>query len=119
MYTLYIFNGAWEKYAEFACEDYAEQVRCASDKKRNFGKTESEKNAASVLESFVCGGYFYPKSYAKTLLRALRHFDEVGASNEICEALETALDDGFERVALVATGESVDAYTAGDIALRI
>ena len=59
------------------------------------------------MKSFVSGEYYYSASQAKTVLRALRRFDEVGISNDLYDALETALQKGFTAFALVKDGQTV------------
>ena len=42
-------------------------------------------------------------------MRALRRFDEVGISNDVCEALDGMRDERWVRFALLKENESVNA----------
>ncbi len=73
-------------------------------------KNEDRRSAASVMQSFVLTEGYYPHSLGKKVRRALRHFDEVGLSNDICVALEEALEVEIEGFALAKDGENVNAF---------
>lgn len=121
MFILYTkMNGKWTEYASFKDRNgYADRVRAVAAEKKETAKTDEVKNAATVMEGFVLESCFYGKEYGKLLLRALRHFDEVGISNDVCEALEEALDEGYEAFALASSEESISTYTEGIFDVRI
>ena len=121
MFILYAFDkGNWQEFATFKDRaDYAEQVKTSAIAKLSDAKTETVQNAALVMQAFVLGNYFYERTYGKTILRALRHFDEVGLSNDIHAALEELLDEDYERFALAKAETDVNAFTIGDTSLRI
>ena len=115
MYILYIKCGSeWELRARFCrSSDYATQVKEGIERKIQSDLLERRLSAA-VMTDFVFGKHYYERIFGKTVLRALRHFDEVGISNDIYEALEEALDDGCEKFALVKEGECLSDFTAGE-----
>ena len=121
MFILYAFDkGKWQEFASFKDRaDYAEQVKISAIAKLSDAKTETAQNAARVMQAFVLGNYFYERTYGKTILRALRHFDEVGLSNDIHAALEELLDEDYEKFALAKVDTDVTAFTAGDTSLKI
>ena len=114
MYILYILKkGEWKEYARFDGAEYESQVKKAAAWKKQDGKSETVQNAATVAEQFVCDGKYYAKSCGKTALRALRHFDEVGISNDVHAALEEALDEGLDAFALLKEGAELSSLTEG------
>lgn len=121
MYRLYALMG--EKWAEFAsfdgAEAYASQVEKAVKSRKETGKTEQIVNSAIVMEGFVLGGFWFGAKYGKLVKRALRHFDEVGISNEIFEALEELLDEDCDGFALVKDGEDPKAKREGNFSVSI
>ena len=123
MYHLYAYkDGVWKPFVALPCpygQDYREQMQTVSATKERVGKTDAEKNGARVARSFVCDRVFYETAFAKTVMRALRYFDEVGISNELHEALKSLLANGFEKFALVQLGEEIETYTAGDTTVRV
>ena len=121
MYVLYaLTDGKWTPFANFTDEDgYETQVKTAVALQKTAAKTEEKKNAAYVLEDFVLGNYRYGKEYGKLVMRALRHFDEVGLSNDIQEKLEELLDEGYAGFALLKEGVDVTACTDGSFSIRI
>ncbi len=94
-------EGAWAEWTKIQerTGDYIEQIK-AGIFRANSGSNEDRKNAAALMQAFVLDGAIYTKAQGKSVLRALRHFDEVGVSNEICESLEEALDEGLEKFKL-------------------
>lgn len=120
MFILYARdNEKWVKFCSFADNyGYAEQVQSAVARKKSSSSDEM-KNSAIVMESFVFGKQFYGKQYGKLVMRALRHFDEVGLSNDIQSSLEELLDEGYAKFALVAPNESIEDYTEGGFEVRI
>ncbi|MBQ8229198.1 MAG: hypothetical protein IJZ32_00715 [Clostridia bacterium] len=120
MFVLYAYNnGKWTEFCSFADKyDYAAQVSSAVAKKKT-ATTDEMKNSAIVMESFVLGKQFYGKQYGKLVMRALRHFDEVGLSNDIQASLEELLDEGCEKFALVRPSEKPEDYTEGGFEVRI
>ncbi|MBQ8308866.1 MAG: hypothetical protein IJX96_03430 [Clostridia bacterium] len=75
-------DGVWSEYAQFKDRrDYATRVAKVTD-----GRTDAP---AKVLRTFVLGGvYIEGIGNIDLVKRALRHFDEVGLSNDIFESLE-------------------------------
>lgn len=121
MYVLYaLADGNWTPFANFADNDgYEEQVKNAVALQKAAAKTEEKKNAAYVLEDFVLGNYRYGKEFGKLVMRALRHFDEVGLSNDIQEKLEELLDEGYAGFALLKDGVDVATCADGTFSVRI
>ena len=121
MFILYAYiDGNWQQYATFTDKrNYAERIAQTAELKRQNAKTDAEKNAATVMQAFVLGNEYYAAKYGKVVKRALRHFDEVGLSNDIFDELETLLDEGCEAFALAKDVEDISAYVAGDIAVSI
>ncbi len=109
----------WGKYASFEEEtgEYAKQVKEGVLRAKTSAE-ESKRNAGDVMEAFVLTNAYFLAKQGKMLLRALRHFDEVGLSNDIHAALEEALDEGAEAVAL-SQGEDVTAYCESILEVRI
>ncbi len=121
MYRLWVkIDGQWRQYASFQGRygDYAEQVQAAIVQKRQDSRTE-EQNAASVMEAFVLGKNAYGVASGKLVMRALRRFDEVGLSNEVCESLEEALNEGADEFALLKDGEEISSYALAALSVRI
>ena len=121
MFILYAYlNGVWEEVASFKDRHgYAKQMENAVGIKKKEGKTDSVRNAAVVAEGFVLGRYYYGKEYGKLVMRALRHFDEVGLSNDIQAALEELLDEGCDAFALVNAEEKISSYAQGNFSVQI
>lgn len=121
MYRLYAFSqGAWRVFATFTSPyDYVANVQTAAKQKQATGKTDAERAAATAMEQFILGGYVFDKKYGKPLLRALRHFDEVGISNDLHAALEESLDEGAERFAFATADQRVDDRPPYDLPLII
>ena len=121
MYILYALNGdTWQEYARFADRrNYAERVAQAVENKLQNGKTDEVKNAAIVMRSFVLGNEYYEIKYGKIVKRALRHFDEVGLSNDIFDELECLLDEDFVAFALAKDTQEVSTFTQGIITVSI
>ena len=121
MYILYAYKkGEWKEFARFSrSEGYAEQVEKAASLKKTDEKSESIRNAALVMESFVLGNFYYGKEYGKLVMRALRHFDEVGISNDVQSALEESLDEGIERFALAKADEDISSFAEGKFTVSI
>lgn len=120
MFVLYAYNnGGWTEFCSFTDKnDYAKQVSSAVARKKT-AETEEMKNSAIVMEDFVLGKKYYAKQYGKLVMRALRHFDEVGLSNDIQASLEELLDEGCEKFALVRPNENPEDYTEGGFTVRI
>lgn len=120
MFILYGWdNEKWAEFCSFAdTRGYAEQVKSAVTHKKT-SANEEMKNSAIVMEGFAFGKKFYGKQYGKLVMRALRHFDEVGLSNDIQASLEELLDEGYTKFALVAPNESIEEYTEGGFEVRI
>ncbi len=91
---------AWQTYASFEeiTGDYAKQVEEGVLRAQE-SADEARRAAATAMGEFILGKV-YPAAQGKPLLRALRHFDEVGLSNDIQAALEEALDGGAEEFSL-------------------
>ena len=121
MYILYaLIDGNWQEYASFKDKkNYAQRVAQASELKIATAKTEAEKNAAIIMKAFVLGNEYYAEKYGKVVKRALRHFDEVGLSNDIFDELECLLDEGCDGFALAKDSEDVSTYVAGDMEVSI
>lgn len=121
MYVLYAFiDGEWRQFATFDdCADYAFQVKAAAEIKQNTALMDSVRNAATVMEGFVLGKKRYAAKYGKLIKRALRHFDEVGLSNDIYDSLEELLDEGCEYFALAKEGENVEVFQNGSFDVQI
>ncbi len=121
MYYLYAKKeDIWQKIDAFESSfgEYAELVKEGIARARK-SDGESRRNAATVMEDFVLGKKYFSKSEGKIVLRALRHFDEVGVSNEIGECLEACLEEGYTYFALVYEGELPENYALGAISVRI
>ena len=123
MFILYAFDGtAWVSFAEITDKKgtYLERVAQFVAIKEKDGKTDEIKNAAKVMRAFVLENkYFDAKKDGKVIKRALRHFDEVGISNDIYESLEELLDEGFASFALAKDGQDISAFSLGEITVKI
>ncbi len=121
MYILYALkNGSWQEYARFVDRrNYGERVAQVSTIKQATAKTEAEKNAAILLQAFVLGKEYYKACFGKVVMRALRHFDEVGLSNDIFDELEGLLKENFEAFALAKDTEDISTYSQGEIHVNI
>ncbi|MBQ9729605.1 MAG: hypothetical protein IJV80_02215 [Clostridia bacterium] len=121
MFILYAYDGEnWLSFADFKDKkNYAERVNGAAEIKEKTAKTEAEKNAAIVMREFVLAKKYFAEKYGKTVRRALRHFDEVGLSNDICASLEELLDEGYEAFALAKDGEDVSAFELSELNVTI
>lgn len=117
MLILYTYHkGQWEVFESFKDRrGYAEQVKIAAEKKQS-GDLETQKNAAKVMLDFVCGKKWFGAEYQKLVMRALRHFDEVGLSNDIYETLENL--DG-EAFALANKDDDITAFERGEFDFEI
>ena len=106
MFILYTFNGGeWAEFASFKDRrDYRALVEKAAENKQKEGKTEEVKNAAALMRTFVLDGKAFSISEKKSVSRALRHFDEVGLSNDIFDVLEE-MDGSAEKFVLLKEGE--------------
>ena len=121
MCILYAFiDGEWAEFASFDdFSTYATQVQKAAEIKKTTASLDSARNAAVVMEEFALGKKAYDAKYGKLVKRALRHFDEVGLSNDIFDALEELLDEGAEAFALAKTGDNVEAFPKGSFDVQI
>ncbi|MBQ8394659.1 MAG: hypothetical protein IJX49_03720 [Clostridia bacterium] len=121
MYILYSFtDGEWGQFAAFDdSADFASQVRKSAEIKKNTSLTDSARNAAIVMEGFVLSKKSYGEQYGKLVKRALRHFDEVGLSNDIYDSLEELLDEGCDAFALAKDGEDVASFPKGSFDVQI
>lgn len=121
MYILYVLkNGSWQAYARFVDRrNYGERVAQVSAIKMANAKTDAEKNAATLLQAFVLGKEYYKACYAKVVMRTLRHFDEVGLSNDIFDELDNLLKEDFEAFALAKDTEDISTYSQGEIHVNI
>ncbi len=121
MFILYAFSGGeWAQFASFDdFSDYASQVVKSAENKKRTAAMDSVRNAAIVMEDFVLGKKSYDKQYGKLVKRALRHFDEVGLSNDIFDSLEELLDEGCDAFALAKDGESVENFPKGSFDVQI
>lgn len=117
MFILYTYQkGRWEEFESFKDRrSYADSVKTAVEKKLS-GDSETQKKAAAVMADFVYGKKYFSAEYQKLVMRALRHFDEVGLSNDIYEALESL--DG-EAFALAKDGEDITAFARGEFDFEI
>lgn len=98
-WTLYALSeGNWEEYASFSdCGEFRGEAIRAAEAKTSEGQTEENKNAAKVFRAFVAEKTIVVRADFKRLMRALRHFDEVGLSNDIYGAIEEINDRGGRR----------------------
>lgn len=121
MYVLYALTGEkWHEFATFGNSlDYGSQIENAAKIKKNTAAQEATRNAAIVMESFVLAKKQFGAKYGKLVKRALRHFDEVGISNEIFDSLEELLDEGCDAFALAQAGERVENFPQGDMDVQI
>ena len=121
MYILYALQGEkWLNFADFKDKrNYADRVQSASKMKEETAKTDSEKNAAIVVREFVLGSTYFSMDQGKMVRRALRYFDEVGLSNDICSSLEELLDEGFDAFALAKDVEDVSTFSLSNLVLSI
>ena len=110
MFILYGFDGkSWGNLAEFSDRrDYRTRVITTAEQRIAEAKTPDGVNAAELMKEFVSGKYFYPATCRKKVMRALRRFDEVGISNDVCEALDGMSDERWVRFALLKENESVN-----------
>lgn len=106
-YFLYTFlNGKKEEYIAFSCKrDFRSEAVRAAEAKDAEGQTEENRNAAKVFRAFVADKTIAGKADFKRVMRALRHFDEIGISNELYDALEEINDADFEAVVFAEEGE--------------
>ena len=120
MFILYVKkSGVFQAYQTFKDRrGYVSLVENAVALKAS-GTNEQQKNAAIVMKAFVLGKQYFLAEHGKTVLRALRNFDEVGLSNDIFESLTDALADDIEAFALAKEGEDINGYTQGKIAVTI
>ena len=121
MFILYAFSdGKWAQFATFEdFSDYASQVAKSAEIKKKTASMDSVRNAAVVMEGFVLAQRSYDKQYGKLVKRALRHFDEVGLSNDIFDSLEELLDEGCDAFALAKDGECVENFPKGSFDVQI
>ncbi|MBE7084485.1 MAG: hypothetical protein E7368_00335 [Clostridiales bacterium] len=121
MYILHVLNAdTWREYARFVDKrNYAQLIATAVEDRLKNGKTEEMKNSATVMHAFVLEGKYFAQKDGKVIKRALRHFDEVGLSNDIFEALESLLDEGCTAFALAKEGHSPASLTQGEITVCI
>lgn len=121
MYILYAFNnGKWTQFASFKDRHgYADLVKTAAEMHKNANKSEQTVNSAIVMEGLVLGGYAYAAGYGKLIMRALRNFDEVGISNDVCATLEELLDEGCEKFALLPEDKEVTSCIDGAFSVCI
>ncbi len=110
----------WSVYASFKerTGDYVEQVKAGIARAKESGN-ESRNAAAIVMQTFVCDKKYLARKDGGLVMRALRHFDEVGLSNSVCEALEEALGEGVEYFALAKDGENIAEYILGEFTVSI
>lgn len=84
------------EYASFENDGYVEQILAKIEKRRLDGRCD---NADVVMERVFAKKQGILKKDFKTAMRALRHFDEVGLSNDVYSVLEEINDDGsFDAV---------------------
>ena len=117
-YFLYTFlNGKREEYISFSCKrDFRLEAVRAAEAKESEGQTEEIRNAARVFRAFVADKTIVGKADFKRVMRALRHFDEVGLSNELYGALEEINDAGsFEAVVFAEEGEDLTEAVERDL----
>ena len=112
MFILYALKGEkWTEYAKFKDRrGYAGLVAEAATAKAENAKTEEESRAAAVMRALVLEKKWFSASDGKAVKRALRHFDEVGISNDVWEALGELLEEGADGFALAKEGENVGEY---------
>ncbi len=91
-YFIYaISSGNIDEYAVFDDDGYSEQILKKIEKRRLENKCD---NVDYIMEEVFAKKQGVAKKNFKTALRALRHFDEVGLSNDIYDVLEEIADDG-------------------------
>ena len=117
MFILYVYeNGRWEALESFKDRrGYADLVKSAVETKFSNG-TETQKKAATVMTEFVNGKKYYGIQYKKLVMRALRHFDEVGISNSIFEAMEEMSGEAF---ALAKDTDTIGSFSQGEFDFEI
>ncbi len=117
-WTLYALSGGnWEEYASFSDGgDFRGEAIRAAEAKTSEGQTEENKNAAKVFRAFVAEKTIVVRADFKRLMRALRHFDEVGLSNDIYGAIEEINDgEDVQAVAFAGTEEGLTGAVERDL----
>ena len=107
MNILYFYvkkDGNWSVYEELKDRrDYVSRVKSVTD-----GRTDAP---AVVMQKFICENAYVLGADKKLVMRALRHFDEVGLSNDLYEIL-----DGVGEIeAFALTNKDVSMLTAADL----
>ena len=117
MFILYVYeNGSWQAVENFKDRrGYAELVKTSVETKLANG-TETQKKAATVMADFVNGKKFFGIQYKKLVMRALRHFDEVGISNSVYEVMEEMSGEAF---ALAKDTDDVGLFVQGEFDFEI
>ncbi len=102
-------EGEWRRFASFAesTGEYAKQVKEGVLRAKN-SENEDRRNAAALMQAFVLTDTRYTCKEGKAVMRALRHFDEVGLSNDIHAALEEALGEGAQEFTLAQEGINLE-----------
>lgn len=121
-WTLYALSeGDWESTRLFpTAESFVGKRYAPAEAKTSEGQTEENKNAAKVFRAFVAEKTIVVRADFKRLMRALRHFDEVGLSNDIYDAIEEINDgEDVQAVAFAGTEEGFDGSRRGGIYSRI
>lgn len=100
------YGSGAEEYASFEYDgDYAAESIEAAEAKSADGQSTETVNAAKVFRAFVAEKTIVKKADFKLVMRALRHFDEVGLSNDIYDVLEELSDDSSVLCAAFARAE--------------
>lgn len=116
-YKIYADRGDGTKeYAGFEYDgDYVAEILRAVGAKACDGTTENQ-NAAKVVRAFVAEKIVVKRTDFKRVMRALRHFDEVGLSNELYDVLEELSDESdVARIAFAAANENVSEFTEAEL----
>jgi hypothetical protein len=61
--------------------------------------------AKNILLKFLINGYAYDNRSKKRIMQSLRHFDEIGISNEIYECLENLNDFDYFYISFNGVGD--------------
>ena len=109
-------DGAWQAYAEYADkESYLAAIARYFDMKKAEGKPLDDCDKVLAL---MTGVAVVSRKKFGLVKRALRHYDEIGISAELVDAIDAAKDEGAEAVGWGAEDMSgVAPYDFGDMVI--
>lgn len=107
-YKIFAISGnSIEEYASFEDDGYSDQILNKIEKRKC---ERLYSNVDYVMENVFANKQGVAKKYLKTAMRALRHFDEVGLSNDIYDVLEEINDDGSYDGVLFDEYQNIDGH---------